>query len=137
MSFNGPVLSLVEFIEHDRLCFSERILILISCKQDFLCRAQLISLIWLGKVQQKVVLLQPGFLFCLLQDLYTRLVASTHRWQVLQKHLKGLPVNKVLSDTGWSARHDAERSFNKSYHETIAALDQLATYENQTRDSRF
>lgn len=75
--------------------------------------------------------------FCLLQNLYTWLVASTHRWQVHQKHLKGLPVNKALSDTRWSARHDAIRSVNKSYNENIAALEELATDENQRRDSRL
>ena len=92
-------------------------------------------LIWLGK-ELKVVLLQLLF-YCLLQNMYTRLVASTHRWQVLQKHSKGLPVKKALSDTRWSARHDAVRSVNKSYHENIAALEELATDENQPRDSRL
>ena len=84
-----------------------------------MCRPQLIPLIWLGKVQQKVVLLQPDFLnflftyFFILQNLYTWLVASIHRWQGLQKQSKRLHVNKALSDTRWSARHDAVRSVNK------------------------
>ena len=41
--------------------------------------------------------------FDLLQSLYAWLVASTHRWQVHRKHLRGLPVTKALSDTRWSA----------------------------------
>ena len=75
--------------------------------------------------------------FCLLQNLYTRLVASTHRWQVLQKHMKLIHANKALSDTRWSAWHYAVRSVNSSYHENIAALEELATNENQPRDCRL
>ena len=37
--------------------------------------------------------------FFILQNLYTWLVASTHRWQGLHKQSKRLPVNKALSDT--------------------------------------
>lgn len=75
--------------------------------------------------------------FGLLQSLYSWLVSSTHRWQVHRKHLKGLPVNKALSDTRWSARYDAVRAIKKGYNENISALEELATDENLPRDSRL
>ena len=75
--------------------------------------------------------------FNLLQRLYAWLVASTHRWQVHRKHLKGLPVAKALSDTRWSARHDAVHAINKGYNENISALEELLNDHNQPRDSRL
>ena len=75
--------------------------------------------------------------FDLLQRIYVWLVASTHRWQVHRKHLKGLPVHKALSGTRWSARYDAVRAMNRGYENNLSALKELASDENQTRDSRL
>ena len=50
---------------------------------------------------------------------------------------KGLPVTKALSDTRWSARHDAVRAVNKGYNENMSALEELLTNENLPRDSRL
>ena len=74
--------------------------------------------------------------FDLIQSLYSWFVASTHRWNVHKTHLGGLPVSKALSDTRWSARHDAVHALNKGYDQTISALEELASDDNQPPDSR-
>ena len=51
--------------------------------------------------------------------------------------MRGLPVTKALSDTRWSARHDAVRAVNKGYNENMSALEELLTNENLPRDSRL
>ncbi|XP_059156041.1 zinc finger MYM-type protein 1-like [Physella acuta] len=71
-----------------------------------------------------------GF-FNLLQGLYSWLSASTHRWHIHNKHMNGLPVAKALSETRWSARHDAVKALNRGYKENISALEELAADENQ------
>ena len=63
-------------------------------------------------------------------------VASTDRWQVYRKHLRELPGTMALSDTRWSARHDAINSVNKGYNENMSALEELLTNEHLPRDSR-
>ena len=75
--------------------------------------------------------------FEFIQALYSWLVASTHRWQVHKKYLKGLPVNKALSDTRWFARHYAVKTSNKGYNQNILALEELSTGECQQAETRI
>lgn len=63
--------------------------------------------------------------------LYTWFSASTHRWAVLVKHLGRLPVPKKLSDTRWSARHDAVKALCAGYTQILEALNELKDDERQ------
>ncbi|XP_044127177.1 zinc finger MYM-type protein 1-like [Bufo gargarizans] len=66
--------------------------------------------------------------FGLLQYLYIFFTASTHRWEILQKHLSSVPNTvavKRLSDTRWSAREDACRSLNRNWTQVIEALTKI------------
>ena len=72
-----------------------------------------------------------------MQSLFAWFVASTHRWQIHKKHLKGLLVSKALSQTRWSARYDAVMAVNKGYNENISALKELSADQNQPVDGRL
>ena len=94
------------------------------------------SLTWVGKCATEGCPAAVG-LKNLLQSLYAWFVAFTHRWQVHRRNLIGLPVTKALSDTRWSARHDAVREVNKGYNANTSTLGELLTNENQPRHSRL
>ncbi|CAG9822955.1 unnamed protein product [Phaedon cochleariae] len=66
--------------------------------------------------------------FSLLQELYNFFSASTHRWEILDEHLKQNCRStslKNLSKTRWSARADACRSLAISYREIYNALNTI------------
>ena len=42
-----------------------------------------------------------------------------------------VPVVKALSETRWSAPHDAVKALNGGYNDNISALEELAADENQ------
>ena len=86
-------------------------------------------------MQLNVAKKSSGF-FYIMQKLYAWLSASTHRWHIHTKHLDGLSVEKPLSDTRWSARHDAVKALNKGYEKTVAALEELSSDATQPKDSQ-
>ena len=51
--------------------------------------------------------------------------------------MKLIRANKALSETRWLTCRDSVGSVNNSYHENIAALEELATNENKPRDCRL
>lgn len=66
--------------------------------------------------------------FELIQQIYVFFSATTHRWQVLNKHLsvsKDSVSIKKLSDTRWSARADACSSLAKNWKLVIAAGEEI------------
>lgn len=66
--------------------------------------------------------------FSLLQNLYNFFSISTHRWEKLTNHFKkskNISLKK-LSDTRWSARHEACVSLNKDWNEIILTLTDIS-----------
>ena len=65
--------------------------------------------------------------FGTLTGIYNFFSSSTYRWDILHQYIgkKGIVV-KRLSDTRWSARHDATKAFQNGYFEIQNALDALS-----------
>lgn len=65
--------------------------------------------------------------FNLIQNIYAFFSVSTHRWNILSTFLKetGNVSIKRLSDTRWSARHDACLSISQNWEEIIKALQKI------------
>lgn len=64
--------------------------------------------------------------FGIVQRLYTFLSASTKRWNRMKGNLKdGALVPKCLSETRWSARHEACKSLAMNYNEIRETLTQI------------
>ncbi|XP_043484549.1 zinc finger MYM-type protein 1-like [Leptopilina heterotoma] len=57
--------------------------------------------------------LQVVIYFDFVQKIFTFFSASTHRWNILKENCKTVP--KQLSNTRWSARHDAVSVLKKEY----------------------
>lgn len=76
--------------------------------------------------------------FGFLQEVYVYFSASTHRWDILTKHLseKNLKVPKRLSDTRWSARADACQALESAYEEIQRALEELRDDQDQAPATR-
>lgn len=68
--------------------------------------------------------------FSTLQELYNFFTISTHRWEILVEHTR-LRL-KSLSQTRWSARHDACYALEKEWPGVIKALEFIA----QNRDEK-
>ena len=75
--------------------------------------------------------------FSIVAEIYRFFAASPCRWDVMKGKLskKGLVVKK-LSDTRWSARHDAIKAIIKSEGAIKDALEELASDEEQTPTTR-
>lgn len=67
--------------------------------------------------------------FNFIQNIYTFFSSSTHRWEKLKELCDLLP--KRLSDTRWSARHDATRSLNQNYKHIYDILVKFSQDENE------
>ena len=74
--------------------------------------------------------MEAADVFSLIQKLYTFYSASTKLWKkqegMLAKHEGKLLVVKRLSDTRWSARHDAVRDLTSGPKEQIELLEEIA-----------
>ena len=75
-------------------------------------------------------------MFTFIQNVYNFFSASTHRWAVLKKHLEGLPVDKSLSETRWSARGDAVKALYSGYEENAKALEEITADPEQSAETR-
>ena len=79
---------------------------------------------------------QATAFFGFIQNLYTFLSASTHRWAIMKHHLGGNLVLKTLSQTRWSARADATKALLCGYNEIIHALEEIEQDENEKAETR-
>ena len=62
---------------------------------------------------------------------------NNNRWESMKENFaKHQLVHKKLSDTRWSARHDAIRALAKGPVPTNESLNELAEDENQTVQTR-
>lgn len=75
-------------------------------------------------------------MFNLIQSLYNFFSGSTHRWAILKKHLEGLPVDKSLSETRWSARGDAVKALSNGYEQNKNALEEIGADLEQSAETR-
>ncbi|CAH2096804.1 unnamed protein product [Euphydryas editha] len=73
--------------------------------------------------------------FSTLQELYNFFTISTHRWQILVQRTN-LTV-KSLSQTRWSARHDAFYALEKEWSAIIDALEFIAESRDEKPTTRF
>eukprot|EP00795_Rhopilema_esculentum_P009747 gene9747-18255_t len=81
--------------------------------------------------------LQAVSFFSTVQEVYTFLAASTHRWNTMQSKLsKRELVVKKICDTRWSARHDAIRALVLAPRSMKETLDEIALDEDQTLSTR-
>ncbi|XP_066946034.1 zinc finger MYM-type protein 1-like [Macrobrachium rosenbergii] len=64
--------------------------------------------------------------FVLIQKLYVFFSASTHRWDVLKRHVQSLTV-KPLSETRWESRIDALKPIRYQIGDIYDALTEMAT----------
>ncbi|XP_068212688.1 zinc finger MYM-type protein 1-like [Palaemon carinicauda] len=62
----------------------------------------------------------------LIQKLYVFFSASTHRWDVLKRHVQSLTV-KPLSETRWESRIDALKPIHYQIGDIYDALNEMAT----------
>ena len=74
--------------------------------------------------------------FGIVQRLYNFLSSSTHRWNLFVESKDSSYVVKSLSETRWSARHDAVRDLRTNYPCIIKTLNILMNDEDQTPDTR-
>ncbi|KAF0688590.1 zinc finger MYM-type protein 1-like, partial [Aphis craccivora] len=86
------------------------------------CSAHSLNLI--GECAASCCLTANNF-FNLIQNIFTFFSASTNRWQVLSECLTGNISIKRLSDTRWSARHDACSSLSKNWSQVLKALNEI------------
>jgi hypothetical protein len=84
------------------------------------CSAHSLNLV--GKHATEACLLASE-MYNLIQSLYNFVSASTHRWAILKKHLEGLPVDKSLLETRWSAQGDAVKALRNGYEQNKNALE--------------
>ena len=86
--------------------------------------------------------LQAASFFEIVQKIFTFLSSSTHRWKIFNETLKGqnessgitgrLFVAKTLSETRWSARHDAVKALTLNYVGVITCLVALQTTDTRS-----
>ena len=73
---------------------------------------------------------EAASLFSLVQNVYTFFSASTKMWKyqedMLANHEEKLLVVKKLSDTRWSARHDAVRALTLAFKQNIQLFEEIA-----------
>lgn len=70
--------------------------------------------------------------FDFVQNVYTFFSQSTHRWNILIKHIgNSAHTIKRVSDTRWSARADAVLALRTNYMEVKDALTEISNDENQ------
>jgi len=75
--------------------------------------------------------------FAVEQQLYNFFHGSSKRWEILLKHCdKGSTTVKSLSKTRWSARADASKTLYNSYKEIVAALSELCSSEDETKETQ-
>eukprot|EP00794_Sanderia_malayensis_P015939 gene15939-biopygen13560 len=75
--------------------------------------------------------------FSIVSEVYNFFSSSTYRWDSMKENLaKHQLVVKKLSDTRWSARHDAIRALAKGSVPIKKSLDELADDEEQTMQTR-
>ena len=74
--------------------------------------------------------------FSILQGVYNFFSASTHRWDLLTSKTMGEHTVKSLSQTRWSARHDACRSLCESRSEIISVLHDISEDSNEKPQTR-
>ncbi|XP_068240913.1 uncharacterized protein [Palaemon carinicauda] len=70
--------------------------------------------------------LEATTFFGLIQKLYVFFSASTHRWDVLKRHVQSLTV-KPLSETRWESRIDALKPIHYQIGDIYDALTEMAT----------
>ena len=74
--------------------------------------------------------------FGIVQRLYNFLSSSTHRWDVFMQCNSSVCVVKSLSQTRWSARHDAVRVLKTNYCSIVKAVGVLMNDTEQPRKTR-
>ncbi|KAK6186835.1 hypothetical protein SNE40_006103 [Patella caerulea] len=76
--------------------------------------------------------------FGFVEQIYVFFTASTARYKVLKAALTGenIPVPKHLSDTRWSAHHDATKALHLGYNKIMEALDEISNDAQQKGDTR-
>lgn len=93
------------------------------------CSAHSLNLV--GTYAAECCSLAVQFYF-VLQQLSNFFSASTHRWEILILALKSKSKSlKSLSQTRWSARHDACESLRTSYPEIVSTLHEIAEDLNE------
>ena len=97
------------------------------------CSAHSLNLV--GKHATEACLLASE-MYNLIQSLYNFVSASTHRWAILKKHLEGLPVDKSLLETRWSAQGDAVKALRNGYEQNKNALEEIAADSEQSAETR-
>ena len=77
--------------------------------------------------------------FDFVQKLYVFFSASTHRWNLLMDHFKplGIPTLKKLSDTRWSAHHDAVDALRIGYKVIKSVLMDMSEDYVQKPETRM
>jgi len=77
--------------------------------------------------------------FDFVQKLYVFFSASTHRWNLLMDAFKplGIPTLKRLSDTRWSAHHDAVVALQKGFKSIKVVLQDFSDNISEKPDSRL
>lgn len=73
--------------------------------------------------------------FSTLQELYNFFTISTHRWDILVQRSNNLRV-KSLSQTRWSARHDACYALEKEWSAIIDSLEFIAESRDEKPTTR-
>ena len=74
--------------------------------------------------------------FGIVQCLYNFLSSSTHCWDVFMQCNSSAYVVKPLSETRWSARHDAVRALKVNYCSIVKAMGVLMNDTEQPRETR-
>lgn len=104
------------------------------------CSAHSLNLV--GQTAASVCVEAVSF-FGIIQRLYTFLSSSTYRWNLLIDTLKSqIKSDKVfrvksLSDTRWSARHDAVKALRVNYAGIIQTLNILEDDSDKKSDTRL
>ena len=75
-------------------------------------------------------------MFSFIQNVYNLSSASAHRWAVLKKHLEGLPDDKYLSETRWSAPGDGVKASHSGYKGNAKALEEITADPEQSAETR-
>ncbi|KAI6660624.1 Zinc finger MYM-type protein 1-like [Oopsacas minuta] len=70
--------------------------------------------------------------FSFIQNVYTFLAASTHRWKVLTDHLGDKLVPKNLADTRWSVHAQAISALKEGYDQLDEGLQEIAKTCNKS-----
>lgn len=73
--------------------------------------------------------------FGTVEKLYTFLSSSTHRWDILHKHVPAKKVKRVC-ETRWSSKHDAVETVALYLDKIIDALEELRDGDLETVETR-